>query len=90
MRVYDLKPGNLIKGDGVHVKFATCLAVHRQHPRYPHLALVLWRVHTREDTEFFSHDALQINQEVGELEGDNDLESCWARLLNILPGPVVV
>lgn len=87
MRVYELEPGMLIQGDGIIVHSATVLAVHRQHPKYPTLCLVLWQVMKEEDAStYFSHDALMINQEVGDLMGDNSKNDCWLRLIHILPG----
>ena len=85
MKVYDLKPGMLIKGFA-GINYAIVIAVHNPHPKRPNFSLVLWKVSLDDGGTYFSHDCLLPNQDVGELANDNDSETCWERLLNILPG----
>jgi len=58
-RVADLIPGDLVtQGNMSAVFIVTC-----RHPLWPTLQLVIWRL----DNDEWSHDALSILQEVGEI-----------------------
>lgn len=56
---------SLTPGDRVHLAgMSAVFVVRTQHPLWPHLALVVWRL----DTGEWSHDALDFRQDVGEPE----------------------
>lgn len=92
MKVNELMPGMVIAGEGglpFSVDYAVVIAVHSVHPEYRRLSLVLWEVHMNGGQRFFSHDALNPMQDVGEQDplADQSPSACWQRLLTILPGP---
>lgn len=79
VRVCDLVPGDLVdNGAGMS---ATLLGWSSPHPRYPGLALVLWRMHHEAG---FSVDALHPEQEVGELV-ERDDEQRYTAITAALP-----
>ena len=67
-RVEELRPGDLVTNGGMSAVFiARC-----QHPLWPHLALVIWRLIG--GPEEWSHDALDLRQDVGEVQPGDQAE----------------
>lgn len=60
MRVCDLQPADRIETAD---RVGTCVAVHRPHPHWKHLCLVVWLL----DDGTWSFDALDARQDVGQL-----------------------
>lgn len=77
--VAELIPGDLVTDD--LGSFSATFVARTQHPIWPHLQLVVWRL---EDTAW-SHDALSSRQHVGVVSVSTDAER-QARLRTALLG----
>ena len=70
MRVQDLVPGMQIPHRGPYIglgsEVATFVARVDEHPVWPNLALVIWRMPDGWPSGVWSHDALSPAQDVGE------------------------
>lgn len=75
-RVRDLQPGDEVRNAGLSAVFV----VATQHPIWPSLQLVVWRM---PDGNGWSHDALDARQEIGDVT-PSTLEERMARLRKAL------
>lgn len=75
--ISELLPGDVVAIDTASATFIA----HTQHPLWPHLQLVVWRM--ADDT--WSHDALDIRQDVGQVQ-PADIFSRKAQLQRALLG----
>lgn len=76
--VADLTPGDIVDNFGTHATFVAAT----QHPIWPHLQLVIW--HLADGT--WSHDALNLHQDVGQVR-PADLFARRAQLERALLAP---
>lgn len=62
MRVFELAAGDIVEMAGTRATFIGSL----EHPIWPHLTMVIWKIHDNPDMEW-SHDALNFTQQVGDV-----------------------
>lgn len=69
MKVYELKPGDRVQMAGDE---ATYVGKIESHPLFRGVALVIWRMPEGHPVGEWSHDALSVTQDVGEVVSTPD------------------
>jgi hypothetical protein len=77
----ELQPGDLVEHSGMRAVYvAQC-----RHPIWPHLQLVIWRLHDGS----WSHDALDACQEVGQVMQATSAERRTQLRQALIPGDLL-